>query len=102
MMIYEKITEGGKDRGKLYTDANLHELHADLFSPGVSWEGVIFEIGRGSYQEQKQRAREIAQRWQELNAPGLSWYDLSIIGAWFEKTGRRYGLLQEYHENCII
>lgn len=101
-MIYLRITEDGNERGKLYTAANRHELHADLFSPCVSWEGVVFEICRGSYQEQKEQAREIARRWQELYAPGLFWSDLAIIGGWFEKIARRYGLAREFRENCII
>lgn len=56
-----------------------------------------------NYQKRKEAARQEAIDWQE-EAAGLrlSWEGLAIATAYFEKLGRRYGLLREFRENCIL
>lgn len=54
------------------------------------------------YQQKKAAARQKAVDWQ-LGFPekSWSWEELFLAQAYFEKLGRRYGLLGEFRENCI-
>jgi hypothetical protein len=55
------------------------------------------------YSIMKERAREEAIDWQmAASEQSLSYGELADAMAHFEKTGRRYGLLQEFRENGII
>ena len=56
-----------------------------------------------TYAERKDAARNEAIEW-DLNADkeNLSYGDLVIFADYFEKLGRRYGLLKEFKENGII
>ena len=54
------------------------------------------------YQEQKEKAREIAIEWQQNDSDfPYSYEGLAIIGEYFYKLGKRYGLLKEFRENGI-
>lgn len=55
-----------------------------------------------TYQERKENAREIAIQWQlnDGNYP-YSYEGLAILGEYFYKIGKRYGLLKEFRENGI-
>ena len=54
------------------------------------------------YQEQKEKAREIAIEWQHNDSDfPYSWEGYAIIGEYFYKLGKRYGLLKEFRENGI-
>ena len=56
-----------------------------------------------NYQKRKEATRQEAIDWQEEAAGlSLSWEGLAIATAYFEKLGRRYGLLREFRENCIL
>ena len=57
-----------------------------------------------SYQELKEEARKRAIKWQYDNFDDfmtISWGELSAWAYYFEKLGRRYGLLREFRENGI-
>ena len=55
------------------------------------------------YQQQKERAREKAIEWQhEVSVMFYDWQTMAEAGAYFEKLGKRYGLLKEFIENGII
>lgn len=55
------------------------------------------------YQRGKARARDAAIIYQrDLNECAASYSELAEIGAYFEKLARRFGLLREFRENCII
>ena len=55
------------------------------------------------YQENKSRIREKALEFKlNFGEKNYSYYELSKITNYFEKQGRRYGLLKEFKENCII
>lgn len=55
------------------------------------------------YRINKQKARETAINWQNETAnASISYEGAAIAGAYFEKLGRRFGLLREFRENCII
>ena len=55
-----------------------------------------------TYQERKERAREIAIDWQ-LNEAEKPMYmsEYAEIGEYFYRLGRRFGLLREFRENAI-
>ena len=57
-----------------------------------------------TYQEKKEKARQTAIQWQNEFAKGLtiSWGVFAIAQNYFEKLGRRYGLIREFRENRII
>lgn len=56
-----------------------------------------------SYREKKAKIREEAIRWQhELTEHSYSMYEVCEKQAYFEKMGKRYGLIQEFKENGII
>ena len=59
-------------------------------------------MAKKSYQQLKSEAREQAIDWQdEASEQNLSYGELAEAGEYFEKLGRRYGLLQEFRENGI-
>ena len=56
-----------------------------------------------TYKYKKGQAREKAIQWQrEFNEYNYSWGELYEYGIYFEKLGKRYGLLKEFRENGII
>ena len=56
-----------------------------------------------TYRKQKERARERAILWQRLaGSKTLYASELAYWSAYFERLGKRYGLLKEYRENGII
>lgn len=56
-----------------------------------------------NYQKQKERARQTAINWQ-LDFSNHNYYysELCYYAEYFEKIGKRYGLLKEFRENGII
>ena len=55
------------------------------------------------YTKGKERARELAKRWQsEFGNTSHSYAELATDAARFERLGRRFGLLREFRENGII
>lgn len=54
------------------------------------------------YQKRKAEVRDEAIEWQTSNGNILSWWDISNMVEHFETLGRRYGLLREFRENCVI
>ena len=56
-----------------------------------------------TYQESKELAREQAIEFQStFNDHSYSWGELAALTSYFEKLGKRYGLLKEFKENGII
>ena len=59
-------------------------------------------MAKMTYQQKKEQAREQAIDWQyETAEQNLSYGELAEAGEYFEKLGRRYGLLLEFRENGI-
>ena len=55
-----------------------------------------------NYQKQKEKARNEAINWQSaIGNHNYSYGELAVFGNYFEKMGRRYGLLTEFRENGI-
>lgn len=56
-----------------------------------------------TYSEKKERLREEAVRWQlDYSRNCLSYGELAEKQAYFEKEGKKYGLVKEFKENGII
>ena len=57
-----------------------------------------------NYQKNKERIREQVLDFQDSFSRGVVYYwsELAEKQAYFEKQGKRYGLLTEFRENCII
>lgn len=75
----------------------------DTFSPITkNIKTLDFKLSGKTYQEKKNSLRDLAIEWQ-LNFASLSWsyLELSEIQNYFLENGKRYGLLQEFKENCI-
>lgn len=55
-----------------------------------------------NYQKQKEKAQNEAINWQsDFGNHNYSYGELAVFGNYFEKMGRRYGLLTEFRENGI-
>jgi len=56
-----------------------------------------------SYQERKADLKDKAIEWSnnQGNYPRWSYGELATIQDFFERNGKRYGLLKEFKENCI-
>lgn len=56
-----------------------------------------------NYTINKEKARQEAIDWQTMaSCNDLSYSELADYGEYFTKKARRYGLLKEFRENCII
>lgn len=64
-------------------------------------EEAMTKVNKEYYERMKQRARSTAQFWQEKFAEAMSYEELAESQAYFEKLGKRYGLLSEFRENGI-
>ena len=69
-------------------------------------ENVFHVTGRRShvfgYNDKKDLLREFAIDWQCMfSSLCYSWEDLAFWCDFFETYGKKYGLLYEFHENCI-
>lgn len=62
-----------------------------------------FTIKGNNYQERKAEATEIAKDWQNnFSCYDWSYSELLTIYEFFEKVGKRYGLIKEFKENAIL
>ena len=102
-MIYNTNTEETETR-IFYSYA---AIHAATFSPDL--EAVIINTERGpagkTYREKKERleglAIEYSNSWGADHVEEMSYNELYELQQYFNKWGRRYGLLKEFRENCI-
>lgn len=55
------------------------------------------------YQIGKEKARQEAIEWQlDFNNHNYSWGEIAYFADYFTKLAKRYGLVKEFKENCII
>lgn len=99
-MFYAAFTIEGQTHSNLYFD--FEQFHRDTFSPETDIHAIVeFKTHGKSYAERKESARNTAINFQAAEIPGLSYSEIAEISAYFEKTGKRYGLLEEFRENAI-
>lgn len=61
------------------------------------------ELYKLTYSEKKAKLREEAIRWQlDFSRHCYSYGELAEMQAYFEKEGKKYGLMKEFRENGII
>ena len=91
----------GKIESNLYYDWN--EWHVDTFSPITEIKAMIlFKIKGKNYTERKASLEDLAIEYSNnAGETCLSYGELAEIGNFFEKNGKRYGLLKEFRENGI-
>lgn len=57
---------------------------------------------KNTYKQMKEHARQIAIDWQlEAGEHSISYGELAEAGDYFNRLGRRFGLLREFRENAI-
>lgn len=98
MMLLGKIE--GK-QANLYFDWGL--WFSDTFSPNTEIiTQILFKITGKTYQEKKENLRNLAIEYQTSDTNGLSWGEVASIENFFTINAKRYGLVKEFKENCII
>ena len=99
-MFYAKLKQDGQTFGNLYHD--FQDYVRDTFSPEVETMVIIpFTVHGSNYRERRENVRNTAIEFSHAEDGGLSYGELAAIGGWFEKIGKRYGLLKEFRENAI-
>ena len=82
------------DSTSIYT---WDEFHKATFSPSVEYELVVLGNLKGkTYIEKQEELRGKAIDYQNVDVGGLSYGELNIIQEYFERYGKRYGLLREF------
>ena len=105
MMLFARIRNGdGLCEDRLYRLSD--DYFRDTFSPEVETLVLIpFEIHGKTYAERKESLRNLAIDYQyAVDGDAdlwLSYRELADIGDYFNRMGRRYGLLREFRENAI-
>ena len=99
-MFYGSYYLDGEKHAAIYDSWDL--FHRDTFSPLCEEITVIpFETHGKSYADRRESVRNTAIEWQNGDTWPLSWGELQTVLDWFERMGRRYGLLTEFRENAI-
>ena len=100
-MFFAKFAINGKTTAELYS--NWDKFHRDTFAPDTEIITLIdFVIHGKDYQTRKESLRTLAIEWSNADTEGIYTSDLCDISNWFYLKGKRYGLLEEFNENCII
>ena len=106
MTIYygvHKDKNGIENANLYYGNEGLQLFHSKTFTP----DSFVYLLSLGNikgrnYKEKKQAARDLAIEYSNNIYGGLSYGECAEISNFFEKIGKRYGLLEEFRENCII
>ena len=105
MFIGYYQTEGKENFNLYYNCIEGWDLfHSDTFSPETKNIKILqFKINGKNYQERKENLKDLAIDYQ-LNFSTLSWSygEIATIQDYFYTNARRYGLIKEFKENCII
>lgn len=81
---------------------------ASLYNGNVSamlseqGETLILCVKGKTYADKKAFLRDLAIQYSWFDCDGLSYGELAEINAFFERNGKRYGLLEEFRENAIV
>lgn len=103
-MFYAKLKRPTFTESNLYFDN--HQYMIDTFNPEVETLCIIpFQTHGRTYAERKEHARQLAIDFQNSEDGGadinLSYRELYYIQSFFERVGKKYGLLREFRENAI-
>lgn len=93
------------NEGKIenYIYFSFEEWNRDTFNPLTEIVGMLdFKIQGKNYTEKKASLEDLAKEWQgQFASYNWSYGELAEIGNFFERNGKRYGLLREFKENGI-
>lgn len=93
------------NEGKIenYIYFSFEEWNRDTFNPLTEIIGMLdFKIQGKNYTEKKASLEDLAKEWQgQFASYNWSYGELAEIGDFFERNGKRYGLLREFKENGI-
>lgn len=100
-MIYAILKKNEKEEAFLFDCWPCFQQA--IFNPSIE---IVFQLELDNltgktYIEKKECLRNKAVMYSLNQAGGLSYFDLDCIQEYFERYGRRYGLLSEFHENAI-
>ena len=104
MFLAKYELNGKKYFNIYYNNINGWKLfYKDTFPPETkNIVMLMLEVKGVNYKEQKLFAEELAKEYQrEFSSLSWSYSELTEICNYFETIGKRYGLLKEFHENCI-
>lgn len=80
---------------------SYEELYKATFTP-TEYDILLLNGAHGAtYKERKHSIEEQAIEYSNMRNIDISFYDLVNIQDYFTKYGKRYGLLQDFHENVI-
>lgn len=102
-LLYYFITDGDGDTfAKI---GNAREFQKDTWSP-FYFPNVVFSLDRihgKTHAEKKAFLEDLAINYSNHEpCKGLSLGEVLLVNNFFEKYGKRYGLLKEFRENGII
>lgn len=63
---------------------------------------VNFQVTGETYEARKDCLLRQAETWEAADLGCVADRDIEDAGKWFSKMGKRYGLLREFREMCII
>lgn len=93
------------NEGKIenYIYFSFEEWNRDTFNPLTEIIGMLdFKIQGKNYTEKKASLEDLAKEWQgQFTSYNWSYGELATIGEYFNKNGKKYGLLREFKENGI-
>ena len=101
MMIYAVLKENNIETDNLFF--SWDKYFSAVFSPYVKTI-FILELGNltgKTYKEKKACLQNKAIEFSNNQYGGLSYGEIACIESYFERYGRRYGLLREFRENAI-
>ena len=79
------------------------EYYAATFSPDCIISAVIpLQLHGSTYAERRDSLRNMAQDIQTADNGGMSYGEVATLNDYFTRQARRYGLLTEFRDNCII
>lgn len=82
-------------------EANLYHGNATKILEGQG-DTLLLRVKGKTYDARKQYLRALAVEYSWMDLGGLSYGELAEISAFFERNGKRYGLLEEFRENAIV
>lgn len=86
---------------------NLYREHERFFSDTFNPECEIIDtcdliIKGKTYNERKESCADLAKKVQSMDSGGLSCSEYALLGNFFSRNARKYGLVREFRENGII
>jgi hypothetical protein len=105
------ITERNLKKAQIAFENNCNrtgvtEQEVENLKAKVEYNQTILNLinaKKSTYQQAKSRARDKAIEWQmDIENHNYSYGELAYYQEYFERIGRRYGLISEFRENGII